>query len=161
MDLLIQFIVLTIANVIISTIQSITTVKCGKYVAALVSSIRYGFNVVVTVYMLCELPLLIKATIVALCNLVGVFLVKFVEEKLEKDRLWKVEATIPHTVRNMDAIKRFHRDSGIEYNYIDIEKHWLVNFYCESRSQTAQVKDLLHGIDKAKLTILESKPVFY
>ena len=92
--LLLIFIGLNIANVIIQTIKSIATVKCGKGVAALVNAVAYGLYTIVTVYLMCELSLGLKALVVALCNLIGVYLVKWAEEKARKDKLWKVEATV-------------------------------------------------------------------
>ena len=74
--LLITFIILNIFNVIIQTVKSIATVKCGKSVASVVNAIAYGLYTIVTVYMLCDLDLWLKALIVALCNLVGVFVVQ-------------------------------------------------------------------------------------
>ena len=71
MNLLITFIILNIVNVVIQTIKSLATVKCGKGVAAIVNAVAYGLYTIVTVYMLCELPLMWKASIVAFCNLVG------------------------------------------------------------------------------------------
>ena len=77
--LLLVFIGLNIANVIIQTVKSIATVKCGKGVAAIVNAVAYGLYTVVTVYLMCELSLGLKALIVALCNLVGVYVVKWAE----------------------------------------------------------------------------------
>ena len=82
-NLLIVFIVLNILNVIIQTVKSIATVKCGKTTAAIVNAIAYGLYTIVTVYMMCELDLWLKAAIVAACNLVGVYVVKLLEEKLK------------------------------------------------------------------------------
>ena len=93
--LLIIFIALNIVNVIIQTVKSLATVKCGKTAAALVNAVAYGLYTVVLVYTVCDLPLWLKVIVVGLCNLVGVFVVKFAEEKARKDKLWKVEATIP------------------------------------------------------------------
>ena len=42
MEMLIIFIVLTILNVVIQTIKSIATIKCGKWAAALVNAVAYG-----------------------------------------------------------------------------------------------------------------------
>ena len=92
--LLITFIILNIFNVIIQTVKSIATVKCGKTAAAIINAVAYGLYTIVTVYMLCELDLWVKALIVAVCNLIGVYIVKLVEEESRKDKLWKVEATI-------------------------------------------------------------------
>ena len=94
--LLLVFIVLNIANVIIQTVKSLATVKCGKGIAALINAVAYGLYTIVTVYLMCELDLYLKAGIVAVCILVGVYVVKWTEEKARKDKLWKVEATIPN-----------------------------------------------------------------
>ena len=92
--LLITFIVLNILNVIIQTVKSIATIKCGKTLAAVINAVAYGLYTIVTVYMLCELDLWLKALIVAVANLIGVYVVKLLEEKSRKDKLWKVEATV-------------------------------------------------------------------
>lgn len=42
MNMLLIFIALTILNVIIQTIKSIATIKCGKTVASLVNAVAYG-----------------------------------------------------------------------------------------------------------------------
>ena len=94
-NLLLVFIVFNILNVVIQTTKSLCTIKCEKLVAALVNAIAYGFYTYIIVLTMCELPLLVKAVVVAVCNFIGVFVVKFIEEKLRKDKLWKVEVTIP------------------------------------------------------------------
>lgn len=92
--LVLIFIVLNIVNVILQTVKSIATVKCGKTMAALVNAIAYGLYTIVLVYTVCNLPLMLKAIVVAVCNLVGVYVVKLIEERTRKDKLWKVEATV-------------------------------------------------------------------
>ena len=94
MNLLVLFIVMNAFNVILQTIKSLCTVNCGKTIAAIVNAVTYGFYTVIVVYMSCELPLWEKAFIIGLCNLVGVYIVKFFEEKARKDKLWKVEMTV-------------------------------------------------------------------
>ena len=136
--LLLTFIILNILNVIIQTVKSIATVKCGKTAAAIINAVAYGLYTVVTVYMMCELELWLKALIVALANLVGVYVVKLLEEKARKDKLWRVEATIP-------------RD-----NYVDIEKWYLFNFYCPTKKDSANVKNLLKSYN-AKYFVSETK----
>ena len=155
MKLLITFIILNIANVIIQTIKSIATVKCGKGVAALVNAIAFGLYTVVTVYMLCDLPLALKAIIVALCNLVGVFVVKWGEEKARKDKLWKVEATVyePYKESLISDLKK----NEIPFNYIEgIGKYVLFNIYCETQKESAVAKNLLN-YHKAKYFVSETK----
>ena len=155
MKLLIIFIVLNIANVIIQTVKSIATIKCGKAVAALVNAVAYGLYTVVTVYMLCELNLGLKALIVALCNLVGVFVVKLIEEKTRKDRLWKVEATVLR-----GYTKSLHSDldeADIPHNYLEnVGKYTLFNIFCATQKQSAKAKEIMAKYE-VKYFVSESK----
>ena len=153
--LLIIFIVLNIFNVIIQTIKSIATVKCDKVVAAIVNAIAYGLYTVVTVFMLCDLPLAWKAFIVAMCNLVGVYAVKALEEKARKDKLWKVEATV-----SAQYAERLHNELSVvklSHNYIDkIGKYVIFNVYCETQTDSIEAKKLLDYYH-AKYFVSESK----
>lgn len=154
-NLLITFILLNIANVIIQTVKSIATIKCGKAVAALVNAIAYGLYTVVTVFMLCELPLMWKAIIVAVCNLVGVYVVKLVEEKSRKDKLWKVEATVYEPYRKSLIVALGKAD--IPFNYINgVGKYVLFNIYCATQAQSKEAKRLL-DYHKAKYFVAETK----
>ena len=154
-ELVIIFIVLNIVNVIIQTVKSIATIKCGKTAAAVVNAIAYGLYTVVVVYTVCDLPLWLKVVVVGLCNLVGVFCVKWGEEKARKDKLWKVEATIyePYKESLIDALKK----ADVPFNYIEgIGKYVLFNIYCETQADSKAVKGLL-DFHKAKYFVTESK----
>jgi hypothetical protein len=101
--------------------------------------------------MLCDLPLMWKAGIVALCNLIGVFLVKWGEEKARKDKLWKIEATF-----NIEDLEAIHNSTGIPHSYIEIGSHVIFNFYAENQRQSAIVRNIVekyHG----KYFVSESK----
>ncbi len=104
--------------------------------------------------MMCELELWLKALIVALANLVGVYVVKLLEEKARKDKLWKVEATIPRdeAAQMIEDCKYY----GLTYNYVDIEKWYLFNFYCPTQKDSANVKNLLKSYN-AKYFVSETK----
>ena len=152
--LLIIFIILNITNVIIQTIKSLVTVKCGKTAAALINAAAYGLYTVVVIYTVCELPLYLKALIVAICNLVGVYVVKLIEERARRDKLWKVEATIP--VEIAEKVKHDLRANGLPHNYIDIEKYYLFNVYCENQEQSKVAKVILDYYN-AKYFVSENK----
>ena len=94
MKLLVLFIILNIVNVIIQTVKSLVTVKCGKGVAAAINALAYGLYTIVVVYMMCDLPLFLKAFIIAMCNLVGVYIVKRIEQKSTRGKMWKVQMTV-------------------------------------------------------------------
>lgn len=153
-ELLIIFIVLNIVNVIIQTVKSIATIKCGKGMASVVNAIAYGLYTVVVVYTVCDLPLWLKVVVVGLCNLVGVFCVKWGEEKARKDKLWKVEATVKPC--EFEAIKTYCEVADLPFSYIDINKYILFNFYCATQKESAIVKDLLDK-HNAKYFVSESK----
>lgn len=36
-------------------------------------------------------------TVVGGCNLIGVYVAKYIEEKIKKEKLWKIEISIPET----------------------------------------------------------------
>lgn len=155
-ELLLLFIGLNIINVIVQTAKSIITVKCGKTSAAIINAIAYGLYSIVTVYMLCELPLFWKAGIVALCNLVGVYVVKLIEEKARKDRLWKIELTVP----KMEGSRLINvcNDLDISFNYIDINKYYLFNIYCPTQKESQRVKTILQNFKfDVKYFVSESK----
>ena len=153
--LLLTFIILNILNVIIQTVKSIATIKCGKGAAALVNAVAYGLYTVVTVYMMCELDLWLKALIVAVANLVGVYVVKLLEEKARKDKLWKVEATV---LRGWT--KELHRAlvvAEIPHNYLEnVGKYTLFNIFCETQAQSTKAKHILDSFE-AKYFVSESK----
>ena len=158
MELLIIFIALNIANVIIQTVKSIATVKCGKVSAAVVNAVAYGLYTVVTVYLMCELSLGLKALIVALCNLVGVYVVKWAEEKARKDKLWKVEATIQNLIYFTDYIKAECEKNKIPYSILNVENvdYVVFNFYCATQEKSRIVKQICDGCN-AKYFVSESK----
>ena len=159
MEMLVIFIVLTILNVVIQTIKSIATIKCGKVVASLVNAVAYGLYTYVIFFTSCEgIDLHAKALITAFANLVGVYVVKFFEEKARKDKLWKVECTIP--ISQVERLKNLFNQyaTDIPYNYIDIQKYCIFNFYCATQAQSATVKTLLEqGNFNAKYFVSESK----
>lgn len=155
-SLLISFIVFNILNVIIQTVKSIATIKGGKMTAALVNAFAYGFYTYIVVLTMCELPLLFKCVAVGLCNFVGVYAVKFCEEKSRKDKLWRVEATLPHDEAEFESIRALLEEKQIPHNYIDINKYYLLNIYCATQKQSAAVKEVLSTYN-AKYFVSESK----
>lgn len=154
-NLLLVFIVLNIANVIIQTVKSIATVKCGKVSASIINAVAYGLYTIVTVYLMCELDLYLKAGIVALCNLIGVYVVKLIEEKARKDKLWEVRGTLTTPI-NCVAVCMDLDKAKIPYNYIDVNKYIIFNCYCATQADSAKVKKILNDWEM-KYFVSESK----
>lgn len=147
------FIGLNVANVIIQTIKSIATIKCKPVSAAIINAVAYGLYTVVLVYMVCDLPLWAKVAVVGGANLIGVYLVKIFEEKGRKDKLWKVEVTVPTC-----SAEQVHEELlEIPHSYIEFSpKHTLFNFYCATQADSKRVKDIVNQYG-AKYFVAESK----
>jgi hypothetical protein len=149
------FVVLNVVNVVIQTVKSIATIKCGKVPAAVINAVAYGLYTIVVVYTVCELPLWLKATVVAVANLVGVYVVKVLEEKARKDKLWKVEATVLRGYTN--ELHSLLDRVDIPHNYLEnVGKYTLFNIYCETQKESALAKELLDKYN-AKYFVSESK----
>lgn len=151
--LFITFVILNIVNVIIQTVKSLATVKCGKTVASIVNAIAYGLYTVVVVYTVCDLPLWLKVVVVGVANLIGVYVVKLIEEKSRKDKLWQVQATIPKKYTNA-----VHLDlKDIPHSYIEnIGNYTIFNFYCATQKDSTKVKEIINQYE-AKYFVTESK----
>jgi hypothetical protein len=156
---IIIFIIFNVLNVVIQTIKSIATIKCGKNMAAIINAIAYGLYTYIVVLTASDgISLWFKIAVVALANLVGVWVVKFVEEKGRKDKLWKVEATL----RSQNIEPQYDdciielKGSNIPFNYIDANKYIIVNCYCATQKESVQVKTILDKYH-AKYFVSESK----
>ncbi len=152
--LFITFVILNIINVIIQTVKSLATVKCGKTVASIVNAVAYGLYTVVVVYTVCDLPLWLKVVVVGVANLIGVYVVKLIEEKSRKDKLWKVECTVLQENAYYLAIELKNQ---VPFNYIEnVGKYAIFNIYCATQEQSATVKLILNEYN-AKYFVTETK----
>ena len=154
MNTILLFALCTAINVILSTIKSILTVKGGKLSASFINALTYGFYSYVIVLTSADgMPIWLKMAITAVCNFIGVYLVKWIEEKARKDKLWKVELTVPTkytTTIDFDL-------HDVPHSYIKLsDKHTLFNFYCATQKESAKVKSIANQYE-AKYFVAESK----
>ena len=154
MNTILLFALCTAINVILSTIKSILTVKGGKLSASFINALTYGFYSYVIVLTSADgMPIWLKMAITAVCNFIGVYLVKWIEEKARKDKLWKVELTVPTKYTNIIDFD-LH---DVPHSYIKLsDKHTLFNFYCATQKESAKVKSIANQYE-AKYFVAESK----
>ena len=138
------FILCQLVNVILSTIKSVVTIKGTKIVASIFSAINYGFNTFI-IKAIADVELYVAVIVTVICNLVGVWVVKFIEEKLRKDKLWKIEATFNKKDTNGNDLicDLIPYRNVLQYNYIDLEKYYIVNFYCATQNESAIAKEFI------------------
>lgn len=149
------FFTLSIINVVFATIKSLVTINGGKAVASFISGGYFAFYNVMMIYTVADFPMWQKCAITFICNVVGVWLVKWGEEKARKDKLWKVEATIyePYKESLINDLKK----ADLPFNYIEgVGKYVLFNIYCPTQAESKAVKGLL-DFHKAKYFVTESK----
>ncbi len=147
MKLLILFVSLSIINVVLNTLKTTITVKGGKLAAATINAVTFFVYTYVLIYTNCELSMFLKASVTGVINFVGVFAVKWFEEKARKDRLWKIEATFPHKENFIHNLKVWADIHKIPLNYIDIGKYYIVNFYSATQNESAIIKGFINKFD--------------
>lgn len=152
--MLVSYVVFNILNVIIQTIKSIVTIKCNKWVAAVVNAVAYGLYTYIVVLTASDLDLWFKIVVTAGANLIGVFIVKWFEEKKRKEMLWKVEFTVEaELTKVIDALLSL---GGVPHNYIDIGRHTIFNAFCATSKESESVKEIIKKYD-AKYFVSETK----
>ena len=152
---LLVFIVLNVLNVIIQTVKSIATIKCGAWAAASINALAYGLYTIVVVYMNADgLGLAWKAVVIGLANLFGVYVVKILEAKNRKDKLWKIECTVTRT--KTSALDEELKRENISHNYVIVGYHTVFNCYCATQNESLAVKGILAKYN-AKYFVTESK----
>ena len=155
--LLVVFFVLNALNVIIQTINTLCTIKCRKVVAALANAITFGFYTVVLVYMVCDdLSTITKAVVVGICNFIGVYVVKLIEERIQKEKLWKVELTVDK--KHFSQFSQKLEDLNISHNFIQATcGHYVIfNVYCYTKADSKMIKQLAKQFN-AKYFVSETK----
>ena len=138
MKIIIIFALATLINVLLSTIRSITTIKSNKWIAGLVNAISYGFYTWLVVLTVADFNLWIKVGITAIANFIGVWIIKFIEEKARKDKMWRIDLAIPTEERDF----AHHRLADIPHNFVECGSWTMFNCYCATQTETAKVKQL-------------------
>lgn len=157
--MILTYIIFSVLNVIIQTIKSIATIKCNKYVASVVNAIAYGlYTYIIFITSDESLGLWFKIIVVAIANLIGVFVVKYFEEKNRKDRLWKIESTFSNSENFIKNLEIWAKVNDISFNYINIDKYVIVNFYCPTQKESAIVKEFITKFN-GKYFISETKGI--
>lgn len=152
---IIIFAIATVVNVTLSTIRSLCTIKCGKWLSALTNAMCYGFYpLIVMLTAKDSVTIWTNMAITAVANFICVWLIKFVEEKARKDKLWKVEIAVA---------KRYQEDVennllNVPHNCIDTGSWVMFNCYCNCQSETAYVVDIAKRYN-GKISAYESKPL--
>lgn len=132
---IILFVICTLLNVVLATIKSVMTIKGTKISAAVWNALSFGlYSYIVIMTANADISTLGKVVITVICNLVGVYGVKLVEEKMRKDKMWKIEMTV-----RFSEASEMHKEltaANIPNHYIDAGRHAAFSCYCATKADT-------------------------
>jgi len=135
MKMLIIFALCTLLNVVLATIKSVMTIKGTKISAAIWNALSFGlYSYIVILTATADLTTLEKVIVTVVCNLIGVYGVKWVEEKMRKDKMWKLEMTVPYCEAS-DMHKALSA-ANIPNHYTDAGRHAAFSCYCSTKQET-------------------------
>lgn len=153
MNPILLFTIATVVNVSLSTIRSLCTIKCGKWLSALTNAICYGFYPLIVMLTAKDtVSIVVNMAITAIANFVCVWLIKWVEEKARKDKLWRIDLAVPRD--ETDFINRKLKD--IPHNYVFVGEWTMFNCYCATQKESAEVKAIGLAVG-GKYSAYESK----
>ena len=155
MNAILFFALMTIINVTLSTIRSLCTIKGGKWLSATTNAICYGFYpLIVMLTAKGTVDIVVNMIITTVVNFVCVWLIKLVEEKARKDKMWKVEMAI--SLMKADLVENSLIGYNISYNFNRVGKWVIFNCYCETQKDTQTVVNIAKQFN-GKLSAYESK----
>lgn len=128
------FFIISLVNVMLSSTKSICTVRYGRGINVITNVVAYSFyNVVVK--QTASLPLETTILATAIANALGVWLSYVILDRIQKDRIWKVEVIIPKVYT-----ERIHYElKTIAHHYIEMGPKTLFSFCCETKADTKTV----------------------
>lgn len=89
----IYFFIISLINVVLSSTKSICAVRYGRGINILANVVAYSFYTVV-VKQTAALPIEVTVISTAIANALGVWISYAILDRLQKDRLWKLEVVI-------------------------------------------------------------------
>lgn len=141
-----QFVILNFINVLVNTARSLTTVKGGKWVASFINALCYGYyTIIIVITATYEMPLIMKCIAVAIVNFIGVFTVKFCEEKIKKEKLW-VYSVIGISTEIEIKIRTFLDNTDVKYYSEELDdNYWTMTIFSETQKESEMIKSILNN----------------
>ncbi len=154
-----QFVILNFINVLVNTARSLTTVKGGKWVASVMNALCYGYyTVIIVITATYEMPLLMKCIAVAIVNFVGVFTIKFCEEKMQKEKRWVFLATAKIENNAIIEVAKKLKTLEIKLLYTEVVANELysLQIFSNNKKESEMITAILENYD-IKYSAIETK----
>lgn len=143
-----QFVILNFVNVLVNTARSLLTIKGGKWIASVMNAICYGYyTIIIVITATYEMPLLMKCVAVAFVNFVGVFTIKFCEEKIKKEKLWIYNAIGVDNVA-VTVLGIALENENIKFTITEVAKHFNnIEIFSETMEQSEIITNFLDNLE--------------
>ena len=155
------FVILNFVNVLVNTSRSLLTIKGGKWIASIMNAVCYGYyTIIIVITATYEMPLFIKCIAVAIVNFVGVFTIKYCEEKMQKDKMWIYNATAKVNTNKLINVIELLKEINIKLVYTTVVENELytMQIFSNTPKESEMIKAILenYGI---KYYAIETKEI--
>lgn len=155
--LILIYLALQTIYVILNTLTTIWKINGGKWLAAFSSGICYALYVYVLIYTAADFPNWIKALLTFVTNCVGVLVSRIITEKLRKNKLWEIVATVDKAKAEWLVGVLNNEKPPFTFNYSEVSNNKIVfRFYSENKSQSIIIKKYLNLVE-AKYIVHEEQ----
>lgn len=146
--LILIYLALQTIYVILNTLTTIWKINGGKWLAAISSGVCYALYVYVLIYTAADFPNWIKALLAFITNCVGVLVSRVITEKLRKNRLWEITATV-NKAKAENLINLLNTENPqFTFNYNEVSGNKIAfHFYSENKKQSKQIKQYLVAVN--------------
>lgn len=155
-----QFVILNFVNVLINTARSLTTVKGGKWIASLMNALCYGYyTIIIFITATYEIPLVLKIIAVAIVNFIGVFTIKFCEEKIQKERMWIYNATAKMSTKEILDVVALLKYAKVKVLYMKVaDELYTLQIFSNTQKESEMITSILNRYS-IKYCAIETKEI--
>jgi uncharacterized protein YebE (UPF0316 family) len=142
---IIIFFILTLINVMLSTIKSIITVKGTRWQATLMNAIAYGFYTII-IKQITSFNAVITVSVTIIANLIGVYSSMWILDKFKKDKLWTISVTAKNGSIGKEIISEL-RQQNIPFKMYDVIQQYGttigLDIFSENQKTSVIIKNIL------------------
>lgn len=151
-DLLLAFFISQLVNVILSTVKSVLTVKGTRLTATIINTVSYTLNAAVISQIGNVDNIYIVCIFTAITNIIGVWFSLWLLDKLRKESLWRISATV--RTQYAESLKKDLTTAGI--GFITYNTNWAkrvpIDVFSSGREESRKIKEIFNAYD-VKYTI--------
>ena len=131
-----------LVNVILNTFKTIITARGSMIPAAVINALTFGFYTIVVALTADISNLWVNMAITIFANFVGVCFSIWLLNKLRKDKLWEIVATVNND--NDYKVANSLHNEVIPYTMVkDSTNHTIFHIYSANQKESIKVKEIL------------------